>query len=152
MAKKASRPTEWIAESTEAYKQSVAENYRKKEDEEKIEKTIRSWCDRFVVERTAAGCSLLATPGCPPTRWQPQAAQTRGADQPVWVEVFLSEAPTPPAEFGADLISQRWSAILGQPLIPFDLAARKRELASAYASLAPFIRAHEAMKKAGVLY
>lgn len=152
MAKKFSRPDKWIAERTEAYKRSVAENQRKIQAEEKIQKTIRNWCDRFVVEQTAAGYSVLATPGCPPTRWQPQAAQTRGAAQPVWVEIFLTEAPTPPAEYGADLISQRWSAILGQPLIPFDLAVRKRELASAYASLAAFIRAHEAMKEAGVLY
>lgn len=43
-------------------------------------------------------------------------------------------------------LSEIWMDLLGSPIIPYDMAERRRQFASAYKELKPYIKAHEAVK------
>ena len=68
---------------------------------------------------------------------------------------LLPEAIEPSACFGEWILTEEqetwsnyslgrvWTEVIGQPVIPFDLLERRRQLASAYRELAPYMKSHE---------
>jgi hypothetical protein len=51
---------------------------------------------------------------------------------------------------GLERYARIWAENVRHPVIPFDLAERRRVLAHAYEKLAPYIAAHEELLKQGI--
>jgi hypothetical protein len=92
--------------------------------------------------------TFLEDYNCPDTLFQTTGlADAKGRDDeftpPMSVELFLKKRDKEPE---TNTFEQLWKETIDYPVIPFDLAKRRSQLAKAYEVLTPFIKAHEADK------
>ena len=151
IARKVEEPDRWIAEMKSDCEKEKAKDKYWSPGIYKLEQFIQGLCNQLKIEKTVSDYSFVASQGCPET--QLNSVNLNDGEK----DFYALEACVAPDTLGdspgqAGPITERWEEIIRQPIIPFDPAARRRDLKHAYEALRQFILSHEAMKQESVLY
>jgi hypothetical protein len=98
----------------------------------------------------SGGWTLLTIGDCPANedKFHQIDRSNKAAEMSGAAEWYFSDPPTLPHK--SSRFSQIWAEVVQRPVIPFDLAERRRVLIHTYEKLAPYVRAHEELLKKGV--
>jgi molecular chaperone HtpG len=147
IAEKIPDPDRW-AQETESLQEKIKHNVRGFTVKNPGE-LIRRLCTDLAIEETRGKWALVATSGCPKTELCNFDSPGPTASEVCVLEVAYAERQ---AQALSGPLSVRWQEVFRQDTIPFDLDVRRHQLKHAYEVLEPFVAAHEAMRRQGVLY
>lgn len=101
------------------------------------EKEMQAFKENLTIDDKEGGWAVVATKGCPETRFSYADLERRRTPDFAWAEVFYSD--TISARDDRDFVSDWWLEIIRNPIIPFDLKMRREQLAHAYAELSYYV-------------
>ncbi|MCH8294332.1 hypothetical protein IH992_24890 [Candidatus Poribacteria bacterium] len=151
IAEKFMSPSEWVNDIAKSYQQESS-RYGRQEDKipSKIKSLIEEMCNIVQVEGIIGDNALLATDDCPASLFSLDILSGTTRQNCYNVEIFLDSSKQSNIE--SSKLASRWRGIIQSPVIPFDSTDRQNRLRHAYRELKPFIEAHQAMLREGILY